>query len=162
MNDLKALYQEVILDHSKHPRHFYALEPCDHSATGHNPLCGDNLKVYVRMDGDQLADISFVGDGCAISKASASLMTDLARGKTVEEFSQLYRDFHHIATTQDPIPDSVGKLKVLAGVREYPSRVKCATLAWHTLDAALHGQSAAKTESKHRRVGLAPPRKTVG
>jgi len=107
MNDLKALYQEVILDHSKHPRHFYALEPCDHSATGHNPLCGDNLKVYVRMDGDQLADISFVGDGCAISKASASLMTDLARGKTVEEFSQLYRDFHHIATTQDPIPDSV-------------------------------------------------------
>ena len=92
MNDLKALYQEVILDHSKHPRHFYALEPCDHSATGHNPLCGDNLKVYVRMDGDQLADISFVGDGCAISKASASLMTDLARGKTVEEFSQLYRD----------------------------------------------------------------------
>ena len=146
MNDLKALYQEVILDHSKHPRHFHSLEPCDHSATGHNPLCGDNLKVYVRMDGDQLADISFVGDGCAISKASASLMTDLARGKTVEEFAQLYNDFHHIATTQDPIPDSVGKLKVLAGVREYPSRVKCATLAWHTLDAALHGQSAAKTE----------------
>ena len=146
MNDLKNLYQEVILDHSKHPRHFHALEPCDHSATGHNPLCGDNLKVYVRMDGDQLADISFVGDGCAISKASASLMTDLARGKTVEEFSQLYRDFHHIATTQDPIPDSVGKLKVLAGVREYPSRVKCATLAWHTLDAALHGKNEAKTE----------------
>ena len=146
MNDLKNLYQEVILDHSKPPRHFHALEPCDHSATGHNPLCGDNLKVYVRMDGDQLADISFVGDGCAISKASASLMTDLARGKTVAEFAKLYNEFHHIATTQDPIPDSVGKLKVLAGVREYPSRVKCATLAWHTLDAALHGKNAAKTE----------------
>ena len=98
------------------------------------------------MDGDHLADISFVGDGCAISKASASLMTDLARGKTLAEFAHLYHDFHHIATTQDPIPDSVGKLKVLAGVREYPSRVKCATLAWHTLDAALHGKKEAKTE----------------
>ena len=130
MNDLKNLYQEVILDHSKHPRHFHALDPCDHSATGYNPLCGDNLKIFVRMDGDTIADISFVGDGCAISKASASLMTDLARGKT----------------PQDPIPDSVGKLKVLAGVREYPSRVKCATLAWHTLDAALHGKKEAKTE----------------
>ncbi|MDO4642877.1 MAG: SUF system NifU family Fe-S cluster assembly protein [Cardiobacteriaceae bacterium] len=146
MNPLQNLYQEVILDHSKHPRHFHALDPCDHSATGHNPLCGDNLKIFVRMDGDCLVEVSFVGDGCAISKASASLMSDLVRGKTIEEFAKLYHDFHHIATSHDPIPDSVGKLAVLAGVREYPSRVKCATLAWHTLDAALHGKSEAKTE----------------
>lgn len=122
------------------------IEPCTHSATGHNPLCGDNLKIFVVLENDRISDVSFVGDGCAISKASASLMTDMAKGKTLEEFTRLYNDFHHVATTQDPIPDSMGKLRVLAGVRDYPARVKCATLAWHTLDAALHNQDHAKTE----------------
>ena len=146
MNELKNLYQEVILDHSKHPRHFHALDPCDHSATGHNPLCGDNLKVYVRMDGERLADISFVGDGCAISRASASLMTDVARGMTRAEFDALYHRFHHTVTSQDAIPDDLGKIEVLTGVREYPARVKCATLAWHTLNEALRGNLHSQTE----------------
>ncbi|SUO96311.1 Fe-S cluster assembly sulfur transfer protein SufU [Suttonella ornithocola] len=146
MNPLQNLYQEVILDHSKKPRNFHALEPCTHHATGHNPLCGDNLKIFVKVENDLIADVSFIGDGCAISKASASLMTELAKGKTIAEFEALYQQFHHIATTQDAIPDSVGKLKVLAGVRDYPARVKCATLAWHTLEAALNGNTQAKTE----------------
>lgn len=146
MNDLKALYQEVILDHSKKPRNFHALDPHSHSAVGHNPLCGDNLKIFVQLDGERIVDVSFVGDGCAISKASASLMTEMAKGKTLAEFQTLYQQFHHVATTHDPIPADFGKLQVLAGVRDYPARVKCATLAWHTLDAALHGQHSAKTE----------------
>lgn len=146
MNDLKALYQEVILDHSKKPRNFHALEPHSHSAVGHNPLCGDNLKIFVRLEGGQIADVSFVGDGCAISKASASLMTEMAKGRTLDEFHALYQQFHHVATTHDPIPADFGKLRVLAGVRDYPARVKCATLAWHTLDAALKGEHSAKTE----------------
>lgn len=146
MNDLSALYQEVILDHSKKPRNFHALEAPTHAATGHNPLCGDNLKVFVRLEDGVIAELSFVGDGCAISKASASLMTEMAKGKTLQEFQTLYTQFHHVATTQDPIPEDFGKLQVLAGVRDYPSRVKCATLAWHTLDAALHHQDNAKTE----------------
>lgn len=146
MNPLSQLYQEVILDHSKKPRNFRAIDPCTHTATGHNPLCGDNLKIFVLLEDGLIQDVSFVGDGCAISKASASLMTEMAKGKTVEEFAALYNDFHHVATTQDPIPDDMGKLRVLAGVRDYPARVKCATLAWHTLDAALHNQTHAKTE----------------
>lgn len=143
---LAALYQEVILDHSKKPRNFQTLEPCSHSAIGHNPLCGDQLKVFARVEAGRIAALSFVGEGCAISKASASLMTELAKGKTLEEFQQLYADFHQVATTNAPIPEHIGKLKVLAGVREFPARVKCATLAWHTLDAALKEQSSAKTE----------------
>ena len=135
MNDLKTLYQEVILDHSKKPRNFHALEHHSHAATGHNPLCGDNLKVFVRVENGIIQDVSFVGDGCAISK-----------GKSIEEFQPLSAQFHQVATTQEPIPADFGKLQVLAGVRDYPSRVKCATLAWHTLDAALHHQDSAKTE----------------
>lgn len=146
MNDLKALYQEVILDHSKKPRNFHALDPCSHSAAGHNPLCGDNLKIFVRLEGERITEVSFVGDGCAISKASASLMTEMAKGKTLSEFKILYEQFHHVATTRDPVPEDFGKLRVLAGVRDYLARVKCATLAWHTLDAALNGKSSAKTE----------------
>lgn len=146
MNHLKQLYQEVILDHSKRPRHFHALAPCDYSATGHNPLCGDNLKVFVRMDGEVIDEVSFVGNGCAISKASASLMTDMVCGKTRQDFFELYHDFHHLVTTQDEISADVGKLAVLAGVRDYPARVKCATLAWHTLEAALQNKSNAQTE----------------
>lgn len=146
MNHLKNLYQEVILDHSKKPRNFGVLEPHSHAANGHNPLCGDSLRVFVRLEDDVIADIAFVGEGCAISKASASLMTEMAKGKTLAQFQQLYQDFHHVATSQDEIPASMGKLAVLAGVRDYPARVKCATLAWHTLEAALNNQDHAQTE----------------
>lgn len=146
MNPLKQLYQQVIIDHSKKPRHFEVLDPCSHCATGHNPLCGDSLKVFVRLDGELIEEVSFVGEGCAISKASASLMTEMVRGKTLTEFEKLYQDFHHLLTSQDSVPDAIGKLKVLAGVRDFPARVKCATLAWHTLDAALKNQDNVKTE----------------
>lgn len=144
--DLKQLYQEVILDHNKNPRHFKVMEACDAQAVGHNPLCGDKLVVYLKLDGDTVQDLSFVGDGCAISKASASLMTELMRGKTVAECLQWQQDFHHAATHQDVDGSHLGKLQVLLGVREFPARVKCATLAWHTLAAALQQQSHAQTE----------------
>ena len=146
MNDLLNLYQEVILDHSKQPRNFYALEDFNHSSVGHNPLCGDNLKIFVQIVEERIEDISFVGDGCAISKASASILTELAKGKTVAEFQELYEKFHKVATTEEEIPEDFGKLAVLAGVRQYPSRVKCATLAWHTLEAAINGKDKVKTE----------------
>lgn len=149
MNDtLSQLYQEVILDHAKHPRHFHALEPCTHSATGHNPLCGDNLKVFARLDasGTRIEALSFVGDGCAISKASASLMSDSLQGKTVEEFQNLFQAFHDVVTADAPLSNELGKIKILAGVRDYPVRVKCATLAWHTLAAALRGEDKAQSE----------------
>lgn len=147
MNDLKALYQEVILDHSKKPRNFYAIENPSHQALGHNPLCGDNLKVFVVLDGQGvIEEVSFVGEGCAISKASASLMTEMVKGKSLADFEALYHLFHQVATTDTPIVEEMGKLRVLAGVREYPARVKCATLAWHTLEAALHNREIAQTE----------------
>ena len=146
MSALKQLYQQVILDHSKKPRHFHVLDPFSHCATGHNPLCGDRLKVFVRMNGEVIEEVSFVGEGCAISKASASLMTEIMSGKTMQEFHRLYTDFHQVLTSQDPIPDTMGKLKALVGVRDFPARVKCATLAWHTFDAALNNQDNVKTE----------------
>ena len=138
MSDLRELYQEVILDHNKHPRNFKELEGADHRAEGFNPLCGDKLTIYVNLDGAIIADISFLGSGCAISKASASLMTDAVKGKTLTEAQQLFREFHQMVTTDEPTVDEsrLGKLKVLAGVHDYPTRVKCASLAWHTLRAA--------------------------
>ena len=138
MSDLRELYQEVILDHNKHPRNFGELEGADRHADGYNPLCGDRLAVYVNLDGDTIVDISFLGSGCAISKASASLMTDAIKGKTLEEAHQLFEQFHRMVTGPE-IPadvESLGKLAVLGGVRDYPTRVKCASLAWHTLRAA--------------------------
>ena len=149
MSDLNDLYQEVILDHNRRPRNFRALTDANRVANGHNPLCGDKLKLYVRLDGNRIADISFEGSGCAISKASASLMTDALKGQTIDEATVLFDKFHQIVTTpiDQPIDEeSVGKLAVLAGVREFPARVKCASLAWHTLKAALAGQDLAKTE----------------
>lgn len=146
MNDLSSLYQEVIIDHSKNPRNFHALEDFNHSATGHNPLCGDNLKIFAKIVDNQITELSFVGDGCAISKASASLLTELAKGKSLEEFQKLFSQFHDLLTTDKEIAENLGKLEVLAGVKKYPARVKCATLAWHTLDAALNGKNSAKTE----------------
>jgi len=143
MSDLRELYQQVILDHNKSPRNFKTLEDANHSSEGFNPLCGDHINIYMKMDGDRIADLSFQGSGCAISKASASLMTDALKGKTREEAESLFERFHDLVTADmDSTPDtsSVGKLAVFAGVREFPARIKCATLAWHTLNAALKGK----------------------
>ena len=135
-DDLQDLYQEVILDHNKRPRNFRAIEP-GRKAEGYNPLCGDRLTVYLRIEGDRVADVSFEGSGCAISKASASLMTESVKGKTLQEVEQLFERFHSMITRAPDEPvDELGKLSVLAGVRQFPIRVKCASLAWHTLRAA--------------------------
>ena len=141
MSELSDLYQEVILDHCKRPRNFGTLADADHVAEGYNPLCGDKVKVYVALDGERLAGIAFEGSGCAISTASASLMTEALAGKSVGEAQRLFAEVHGMLTG-DPSQaaaesESLGKLAALAGVREYPVRVKCATLAWHTLQAAL-------------------------
>jgi len=133
---LDELYQEVILDHNRRPRNFRTIEEGRH-AEGYNPLCGDRLTVYLRIQGDRIQDASFQGSGCAISKASASLMTDIVKGKTIAEAEALFERFHRLITrsVEDPV-DDLGKLSVFAGVRQYPARVKCASLAWHTLRAA--------------------------
>jgi len=145
--DLRELYQEVIFDHNRSPRNFGKMDDADRVAEGHNPLCGDQLTLYVRLENGVIADASFVGHGCAISTASASLMTEAVKGCTVDEVESLFRDFHALLTGVPPEGRDFGKLEVLAGVREFPVRVKCATLAWHTLHNALTGEGApAKTE----------------
>ncbi len=139
-NELRELYQQVILDHNKSPRNFKKLETANHYAEGYNPLCGDRIDVYVKLDDDKIEDISFMGSGCAISKASASLMSTLVKGKTIDEAEKIFEKFHHLITgklDEEVNTDEVGKLAVFAGVREFPSRVKCASLAWHTLISAL-------------------------
>ena len=150
MADLRELYQEVILEHSKTPRNFHALPAANHKAEGYNPLCGDRFTIYVAMEGDAIRDVSFEGAGCAISKASASMMTQIVKGKTRAEAEQMFQRFHNLVTGQPaPGADSpaLGKLEVFSGVSEFPLRVKCATLAWHTLRAALEGkQEAVSTE----------------
>jgi nitrogen fixation NifU-like protein len=150
MDDLRDLYQEVILDHNKRPRNFGALEGASHSADGHNPLCGDQLSVYVMIEGDEVVDLRFEGSGCAISTASASLMTEAVKGKSLDEAERLFQGFHELLTG-DPSQAAqasadLGKLAVFEGVREFPVRVKCATLSWHTLKSALDGDVAASTE----------------
>jgi nitrogen fixation NifU-like protein len=144
--DLRELYQEVIFDHNRKPRNFRAMPDADHVADGHNPLCGDQLTVYLRIENGVIADVSFEGHGCAISKSSASLMTEAVKGKSIDEVEALFRDFHALLTDVPPAGRDFGKLQVLAGVREFPARVKCATLAWHTLHNALIGAGTAKTE----------------
>ena len=139
MSDLRDLYQEVILDHTRRPRNFGTLPNANREAKGHNPLCGDQVSVYLQMDGDRIADIAFQGSGCAISTASASLMTEALKGRTVAEARELFHGFHHLVTTGGDA-ESLGKLAVFSGVREYPIRVKCATLAWHAVQAALDQQ----------------------
>ena len=131
------LYQETILDHSKRPRNCHAMADADRKAEGFNPLCGDKLKLYVKMDGDIVRDASFEGSGCAISTASASLMTESLKGKSRQEALKLLDKFHELLTTDTPVSKDLGKLVVFCGVRDYPARVKCATLAWHTLKSAL-------------------------
>jgi nitrogen fixation NifU-like protein len=145
------LYQEVILDHNKRPRTLGRLDPATHHAEGHNPLCGDRLTVYVDSDGERVRDIRFEGAGCAISTASASLMTEVVKGRTLLEVDDLFEAFHELLTGDPSVradaDPAMGKLAVFTGVREFPVRVKCATLAWHTLKAALGGAAAAvKTE----------------
>ena len=147
MSDLSDLYQEVILDHNKRPRNFRAIEAPSHHAEGYNPLCGDRLKLYVNVEGDRIVDVAFEGSGCAISKASASLMTDALKGKTVADARAMFERFHRMVTTPpDQAVEDLGKLSVLAGVREFPVRVKCASLAWHTLKAALAREEQTSTE----------------
>jgi nitrogen fixation protein NifU and related proteins len=141
--DLRDLYQEVILDHNRHPRNFGALPGADRRAEGHNPLCGDQVAVYLALDGDVIKDVSFEGSGCAISTASASLMTEAVKGKTVAEARRLFGGFHDLLTGEGEAGEELGKLAAFEGVREYPMRVKCATLAWHTLKAALDRQGEA-------------------
>ncbi|HAM33936.1 MAG TPA: SUF system NifU family Fe-S cluster assembly protein [Deltaproteobacteria bacterium] len=138
MSDLRSLYQEIIVDHNKHPRNFHRLPDANRAAEGDNPLCGDRLTVYVKMADGVIREIGFVGTGCAISKASASLMTESMAGKTEQEADALFERFHAMVVGSDrQIRSGLGKLEALAGVREFPVRVKCATLAWHTLRTAL-------------------------
>ncbi len=147
MSGLRDLYQEVILDHNKRPRNFRVLEPCSHHADGYNPLCGDQVTVYLDVEDEVIRDVSFQGSGCAISTASASLMTDALKGKPITEVEALFEQFHDLVTGAAQPSAKVGKLAVLAGVQDYPSRVKCATLAWHTVKAALENRSEpVKTE----------------
>lgn len=150
-DDLRDLYQEVILDHGKHPRNFRHPEDATAQARGNNPLCGDQLTVYLKLDADgRVQDAAFEGRGCAISMASASMMTELVRGKSEDEARRLFDSFHRMCTGDEPATDTdidvLDKLRVLSGVRDYPTRVKCATLPWHTLVAALAGEDAASTE----------------
>ena len=149
MMDLRELYQDIILDHGRHPRNFRKIEHPTHSAQGHNPLCGDRVTVYVTLDGDRIADVSFQGRGCAISTAAASLMTEVLKGKTVPEARALFAQFHSRVTGAGPgaeLPEPLGeemdRLEPLTGVKAYPARVKCATLSWHALEAALKGSGA--------------------
>jgi nitrogen fixation NifU-like protein len=148
--DLKDLYRDVIVDHNRNPRNFGKLEPADAHADGYNPLCGDQLSLYVTLEGERLREVKFEGKGCAISIASASLLTEAVTGKSRSEVRQLFDTVHALLTRQDAQPDaSLGKLTALSGVREFPARVKCASLCWHTLHAALerHGAAVAPDES---------------
>lgn len=149
MSELNELYQEVILDHNKRPRNFHPMSEANRTANGYNPLCGDQLTVYLQVEDDGIRDISFQGAGCAISKASASIMTESVKGKSVDETKSVFEKIHTMLTGADGAPtdsDELGKLAVLSGVCEFPTRVKCATLAWHTLLAALTGKESVSTE----------------
>jgi nitrogen fixation NifU-like protein len=146
MSELRDLYQQVILDHNRQPRNCYVMDCSNRSADGHNPLCGDTVKVYLRIENGLIEEISFQGAGCAICTASTSLMTESVKGKTVEEVTHLFNEFHDMLTgVADEQGLELGKLKVFEGVREYPVRVKCATLAWHTLKAAMDNDEGAVT-----------------
>jgi nitrogen fixation protein NifU and related proteins len=149
MSELRDLYQDVILEHSKAPRNYREQPAADHKAEGFNPLCGDHFTIFVKLDGDKIQDISFQGTGCAISKASASMMTQTLKGKTKAEAEQLFTRFHDLVTGHEEnsanTGTELGKLEVFSGVSEFPVRVKCATLAWHTLNAALEGKQESIT-----------------
>jgi nitrogen fixation protein NifU and related proteins len=146
MSDTRALYEKVVLDHAKKPRHFGSPEKYDYKCEGLNPLCGDHYTVYLKMNGDRIEHVWFDGQGCAISKASASMMTEAIEGKTVQEAKQLFTKFHQMVTAPPDAPvntEDIGKLRALEGVREFPMRIKCATLAWHSMTSALEENHAA-------------------
>ncbi len=149
MSELSELYQQVILDHNKKPRNFRKLERANHSAEGYNPLCGDHLTIYVDLEGNSVKEIAFEGSGCAISKAAASMMTQAVKGKSKEQAEELFNEFHSMVTgelDEETEENNLGNLRIFAGVREFPVRVKCATLPWHTLHAALNNEELASTE----------------
>ena len=149
MSELSELYQQVILDHNKKPRNFRKLETANHSAEGFNPLCGDQLTVYLNLENDAVKEISFEGSGCAISKAAASMMTQAIKGKSKREAEQLFGEFHRMVTgelDEEKTQNGLGNLKIFSGVREFPVRVKCASLPWHTMHAALNNQEIVSTE----------------
>jgi nitrogen fixation protein NifU and related proteins len=148
MSDLRDLYQELILEHSKAPRNYRESPAANRKAEGFNPLCGDRFTVYLTLDGDSIRDVSFQGSGCAISKASASMMTQSVKGKSAAEAEKLFQSFHRLVTGLDHSNGDaeLGKLTAFSGVSEFPARVKCATLAWHTLQAALEGKQETTTE----------------
>jgi nitrogen fixation NifU-like protein len=150
MSELSELYQQVILDHNKKPRNFHVLEGANRVSEGFNPLCGDQLTVYMLMDDGIVKDLSFVGTGCAISKAAASMMTQAVKGKTREEAQVLFGEFHRMVLgelNEELEPNHLGRLTIFSGVRDYPARVKCASLPWHTMHAALEGEDTATTEN---------------
>ena len=149
MSELSELYQQVILDHNKKPRNFRRLESANHHAEGYNPLCGDQLTVYLNVEDDALKEVSFEGSGCAISKAAASMMTQALKGKKKSEAAELFNEFHQMVTgelDEENTPNKLGNLKIFAGVKEFPVRVKCATLPWHTMNAALNQEEIVSTE----------------
>jgi nitrogen fixation NifU-like protein len=149
MSELSELYQQVILDHNKKPRNFRKLETANHTAEGYNPLCGDQLTVYLNLEDDLVKEVGFEGSGCAISKAAASMMTQAVKGKSKEQVENLFKEFHSMVTgelDEETQENGLGNLKIFAGVREFPVRVKCATLPWHTMHAALNKQDQVSTE----------------
>jgi nitrogen fixation protein NifU and related proteins len=146
MSELDELYQEVILDHNKSPRNFRTIENANRQADGYNPLCGDQVTVYLKLEDGMIKDISFQGSGCAISKASASMMTSELKGKTEAEANELFENVHTMLTGGSNGGKSLGKLQILSGVCKFPARVKCASLAWHTVNSALKGAGRASTE----------------
>ena len=150
MSELSELYQQVILDHNKKPRNFRRIEDANRHAEGYNPLCGDQLTVYMQLEDEVVKDVSFEGSGCAISKAAASMMTQSVKGKTKQEAETLFGEFHRMVTgelDEESEPNQLGRLKIFAGVRDYPARVKCASLPWHTMHAALEGEESVTTEN---------------
>lgn len=149
MSEMNELYQEVILDHNKNPRNFREIENADKRADGNNPLCGDKLQVFLKMNGERVEDVSFIGSGCAISTASASIMTQTVKGKTRSEAETIFDEFHRMVTGKLDIEEDdhdLGKLRIFAGVLEFPARVKCASLSWHTVNAALNDEDEVSTE----------------
>jgi nitrogen fixation NifU-like protein len=149
MNDLRDLYEELILDHNRHPRNFGLPHGCNYQSHGINPLCGDDITVYLTVEDGVIKEAGFKGHGCAISTASASMMTESLKGKTVDEAEALFKNMHNLLTQENGAAidlNKFGKLRVLAGVHEFPARVKCATLAWHTMHAALKGEESVSTE----------------
>ena len=149
MSELSELYQQVILDHNKKPRNFRKLENANHTAEGYNPLCGDHLTIYLALENDLVKEVGFEGSGCAISKAAASMMTQAVKGKSKEQAENLFQEFHSMVTgelNEETEENNLGNLKIFAGVRDFPVRVKCATLPWHTLHAALNQQDQVSTE----------------